>query len=228
MALIVMGSPLGLAGLHRQQRLCAVERLYLGFLIDAQHHGAIWRIEVEPDDVAHLLDEQRIARQLEGLAAMGLQPVGLPDAVDGRRRMTNCFRHAAQAPVRSPRRPAFERSTDRVGDLVVANLARCARPRLVIQPIQPKSCEPLSPFANRPAENAQPFRDFAVMPARCRRQHNARSQRQRLAGRVSARQRFQFAPLFRRQLNRGCFALCHAADLLNEKIRMSRISRSGH
>jgi hypothetical protein len=34
-----------------------------------------------------------------------------------------------------------------------------------------------------------------------------------LAGRVSARQRFQFTPLFRRQLNRGCLALCHA-DLL--------------
>src|SRR6201987_4045360 len=45
MALIVMGSPLGLAGPHWQQRLCPVERLDLGFLVDAQHHGAIWRIE---------------------------------------------------------------------------------------------------------------------------------------------------------------------------------------
>jgi hypothetical protein len=83
--------------------------------------------------------------------------------------------------VRSPKRPAFERSTDRVGDLVVANLPRCAWARFVIQPIKPKSCEPLSPFANRSAENAQPFRNFAVVPAFSRRQHNARSQCQRFA-----------------------------------------------
>jgi hypothetical protein len=51
-----------LAGPHRQQRLSPVERLDLGFFIDAQHHGASRRIEVEPDVVAHLLDEQPIAR----------------------------------------------------------------------------------------------------------------------------------------------------------------------
>jgi hypothetical protein len=72
MALVVVAAPFGLSGPHRQQRLRPVERLDLALLVDAQHYGAIRRIEVEPDDIAHLLYKQRIARQLEGLAAMRL------------------------------------------------------------------------------------------------------------------------------------------------------------
>ena len=36
-------------------------------LVDAQHDGAIGRIEVEADDVPDLVDEQRISRELEAL-----------------------------------------------------------------------------------------------------------------------------------------------------------------
>ena len=57
MALVIVGAPLDLAGAHRQQRLGAVERLDLALLVDAQHQRALRRIEVEADDVAHLLDE---------------------------------------------------------------------------------------------------------------------------------------------------------------------------
>ena len=88
-ALVVVGAPLGLAGPHRQQRLGAVQRLDLALLVDAQHHGAVGRVEIEPDDVAHLLDEQRIGRELEGLAAVRLQPEGPPDAMDRRGRMAD-------------------------------------------------------------------------------------------------------------------------------------------
>jgi hypothetical protein len=222
-----MGSPLGLPWAHRQQGLRPVERLDLRFLVDAQHHGAIRRIEVEPDDVPHFFDKQRIVRQLEGFAAMRLQPVGLPDAVDGRWRMANRRRHSPQAPVRSTGWPCLQRPADRVGDLIVADLPGCARPRLVVEPIQPQPSEALAPFANRAPENPQPLGDQAVVPTFGRRQHNTRSQGQRLSSRTPARQRFQFPSLFRRQLNRRCSALCHP-DLLNERIRMSRISRSGH
>jgi hypothetical protein len=57
----------GQPGAQREHRLGAVESLDLGFLVHAQHKGAIGRVHVEPDDVAHLLDEQRIGRELEAL-----------------------------------------------------------------------------------------------------------------------------------------------------------------
>ena len=54
--LVVVRPPLHLAGLHRQQRLRAVERLNLRLLIDAEHRGMRRRIQIQPDDVADLLD----------------------------------------------------------------------------------------------------------------------------------------------------------------------------
>ena len=70
--LVVVAAPLGLAGAHGQQRLSAIERLHLRLLVDAQHDRALGRIEVKADDVAHLVDEQRVRQQLERLAAMRL------------------------------------------------------------------------------------------------------------------------------------------------------------
>ena len=94
--LVVVGAPLGLAGPHRQQRLGAVQRLDLAFLVDAEHHGALRRVEIEPDDVAHLLHEQRIGRELEGLDAVRLQAEGAPDAMHGRGRMADRLGHGAR------------------------------------------------------------------------------------------------------------------------------------
>ena len=51
----------------------------------AQHHRALGRMQVQTHDVAYLLDEQRIARLLEGLAAMRLQTERTPDAAYRRR-----------------------------------------------------------------------------------------------------------------------------------------------
>jgi hypothetical protein len=57
-------------------------------------------VHVQPDDVTNFVDDQRIGREFEGLAALGLQAERTPDAVD--RRPTG-FRHVAHAPVRAPR-----------------------------------------------------------------------------------------------------------------------------
>jgi hypothetical protein len=54
-----MGGALGSARQHRQGRRGAVQRLDLGLLIDAQHDGTLRRIEIQPDDIADLVDEQR-------------------------------------------------------------------------------------------------------------------------------------------------------------------------
>ena len=98
MPLIIVRTPLGLSGPHRQQGLRAVERLHLAFLIDTQHDSALGRRQVEPDDIAHFLYEQRIGGQLESLDAVRLQTEGAPDAMHRRRRMTDLFSHAPEAP----------------------------------------------------------------------------------------------------------------------------------
>ena len=94
-----MGPALRHARHHRQDRLLAVERLDLALLVDAEHQRAVGRRQVEPDDVAHLVDEQRIARQLERLRAMRLQPEGRPDPADRRVREAGRAGHRADRPV---------------------------------------------------------------------------------------------------------------------------------
>jgi len=50
MALVVVRHGAGSALFHRQPRLGAVERLDLTFLVDAEHHGFVRRVEVETDE----------------------------------------------------------------------------------------------------------------------------------------------------------------------------------
>ena len=73
-ALVVVAASLDLTRPHRQQRLGAVERLDLRLFIDAQHQGAVGRIDIKPDNVAHLVDKQRVGRQFEGLGAVRFRP----------------------------------------------------------------------------------------------------------------------------------------------------------
>ena len=47
---------------------------FTGIPIHTQNHRVVRRVEVQPDDVAHFLDEERIGRQLEGLRPMRLDP----------------------------------------------------------------------------------------------------------------------------------------------------------
>ena len=60
MARIVMRAPLDLSRAHRKQRLRSVQRLDLALFVDAQNQGAFGRRQIQPHDIAHLLDEQRI------------------------------------------------------------------------------------------------------------------------------------------------------------------------
>src|SRR5207249_7549597 len=70
---VVVRAPLDLPGSHRQQWLRAIERLDLGFFVDAKDERVLGRIQVEPDNVPDFVDEERIARELERLRAMRLE-----------------------------------------------------------------------------------------------------------------------------------------------------------
>jgi hypothetical protein len=62
--------------------LLAIKCLDLAFLIDAEDKGSVRRGQVKADDIAYLVDEQRIARQLECLATVWLQAERRPHSAD--------------------------------------------------------------------------------------------------------------------------------------------------
>ncbi len=68
MTLVIVTAALDLPRTHRRQRLGPVERLNRGLLVHAQHQGAVRRIQIQPHNIAYLLDEERIVGQLKGLA----------------------------------------------------------------------------------------------------------------------------------------------------------------
>ena len=79
-AAVIVGTALNLTGPHGQQRSRPLKGLDLRLLVDAQHQGSVGRMEVEPDDVADLLDEQRVGREFERLSPVWLEGKGAPDA----------------------------------------------------------------------------------------------------------------------------------------------------
>ena len=84
---------------------------------------------LQPDDVADLVDEQRVIRQLEGLAAMGLQAELAADAVDRRPTDPTGFGHVAHARVGSAARRRFQRANHDLLDLLIGDRAGRARIR---------------------------------------------------------------------------------------------------
>ena len=80
--LVVVGHRSGAALLHRQAGLGAVEGLNLALFIDAENQRLVRRSEIEPDHILDLLGEVLIARDLERLDQMRLQPVRTPDPLD--------------------------------------------------------------------------------------------------------------------------------------------------
>ena len=72
MALAIMGAPFGLARAHRQERLGAVERLNLEFLIHTEDQSPLGRCQITSYNILHFLYKERIRRQLERLQAVRL------------------------------------------------------------------------------------------------------------------------------------------------------------
>ena len=82
-ALVIVGHRPAFAGLDRQARLGAVERLDLALLVDGDDDGVLGRVHVKADDVLDLLDEIGIVGALERAQAMGLRSMRFPQALNG-------------------------------------------------------------------------------------------------------------------------------------------------
>lgn len=119
--------------LHRQAGLGTVERLDLALLVDRQHDGVGWRIDVEADDVAQLVDEFRIVGELELAPAVGCEAMRLPDAPDGAGADAGFLCHHVGGPVRRlARRIGKGERHHTLGDLG-AERRNARRPCLVAQ-----------------------------------------------------------------------------------------------
>ncbi len=191
---VIMGATFDLSGTHRQERLAAIERLDLAFLINAKHDRVLGGCDVKSDHIAHFLDEQRIGRKLECLRAMRLQTEGAPDALHARYRHARRPSHATRTPVRSTRRRTFKRLHDDRLDTIIRDRAWGAGPRLVVQAIHALRKKTATPFANRCRINPQPHRNILVPHTHAGGKHNAGSQRDPLGGLAPPRKPFQFSP----------------------------------
>jgi hypothetical protein len=135
MAQVVMGAPFGQSGHHRQHRRGPVQGLDLGFLVHTQHQRLLRRIQIQPDDVADLVDEVRVGADLEGVDQVRFEPKRLPDPAHRRLRQPRFFGHRRPRPVGSVGRLAFQRGHHHRLDLLVADHAGSTGARLVGQPV---------------------------------------------------------------------------------------------
>lgn len=72
MAVVVMGDTFNVPESDRQERLGAFECLNLRLLVYAQHERVFGRIEIQPNNVPDLLDEERIGGEFEVTGSMRL------------------------------------------------------------------------------------------------------------------------------------------------------------
>src|SRR5271169_1148799 len=64
---------------HRRGSDCDIEGLDLALLVETEHDGVGWRIDIKTDDLLELLGELGIVGELERAHPMRLEPVPLPD-----------------------------------------------------------------------------------------------------------------------------------------------------
>ena len=199
MPFVVVRAAFDLAGLHRQQRLRAIERLNLRFLIDAEHRRMGRRIQIQAHDVADLLDQQRVVRQFERLAAMRLQAEGVPNPADRHVTQTDDLRHVARAPVGGAARRRFERADDHLFHLLVRDRSLRAGSRLIVEPVQAMRNKPASPFRHSPRCEMQSPRDHLAVGSVSTRQDDPRTTRDLRRRARPMRQRLQSLPFVCRQ-----------------------------
>ena len=121
--LVVMGASLRYSRRQRQQRLGPIQGLNLALLVHAQHHRFGGRIQIQPNDVAHLVDEQRIGGELEGLNPMRLQPEGAPSAANRALRYPQLGGQQPRTPMARLAWPLIERGRDQLLDSRVIEFA---------------------------------------------------------------------------------------------------------
>jgi hypothetical protein len=117
-------------------------------LIHAEDKCSAGRGKVKTDDIAYLVDEQRIIRQLECLAAVRLQPERHPHPADRAVGKASFRRHRADRPVRRVCRGRAQCPLDHGSNLIVVDSSRSAGSSFVEQTFAAILQKSTTPLAN--------------------------------------------------------------------------------
>ena len=226
-ALVIVGDRSAFAGLERQARLGAIERLDLGLLVDRQDEGMSRRCHVEADDVFELGDEIGVVRAFEGSETMGLQLMNLPDPLNRAQRDTHDLGHGAARPVRdfTWRLAASQRNQPlnigvrrrRLAGLSAAFTKKTIDTRLGKPPL---------PAPNRrPADTGKPGDLGDVQPIR-RMQNDPRAGHMLLRPITIGDDRFQANTILGR--NNGAYRLRHADSIAHTRNNVNPMNASVH
>ena len=217
MADIVVSDALHVPEPHRQHRLGSVERLHLGFLIHAQHERMIRGIQVKPDDIAHLLDEEGVGRELETPGAMGLQPEEREVAVHGGLRQPGFGGQPLARTMGLALGFALELGVDEARDSLLARAPRATGFQLAVQPGDAAAAKARAPQRDgRAAHTIAPGHRAARLAVGHREDHLCATQ-QRRRQTLRARDRLQLCPIG--WVHNQCFRLSSHRMLPVPRIR---------
>ena len=161
-AAVIMGAQLRRSGAHRKDRLGSVQSLDLSLLVSAKHKRSLRRIEVQTDDVAHLLNELGVVGELEGVDPVRLELERLPDPPNGGRAQPARLGHGARTPMGGVARGRLQSLGDHRLDGIVGDAARCSRARFVEQAADALFEESRPPLADRVVRDSQLLDDGRV------------------------------------------------------------------
>lgn len=135
---------------HGQHRLRALQRLALALLVHAQHQRVLRRTQVQADDIAQLLDEERIVGQLEALGAMRLQAEQLEVAQHAGLGNAGLRGNRSHIPMRRPIGGlGVQRRLDQLRDSLIVDRTRLARTNVVLKAGDTPFEEAHAPLAHR-------------------------------------------------------------------------------
>ena len=190
-----------------QPSLGSLQGLDRGFLIDADHHGILGRVQVQPHNVRCLLGKLRISAQAPTATTLKMNAVFAQDPPNlNRRHVSQGRSHQLAGPRRVPVwRPLVQLGQDPpLGGLVVH--PRLARPRRVSQTRQTMFSETGTPLAHGGWAHVQRKSDLLSRVSRRGSQHDTGSLHQALLCRGSAYPSFQRRSLLFTQLDRRCYS----------------------
>src|SRR5579875_177039 len=175
MANVVVSHAFDIAQAHGQQRLGALQGLDLALFIDAQHHGLVRWIQVQPHDIPHFFNEEGIGGKLQVTLPMWLKTKRTPNAMYGVLRQTRLRGQRTATPMRGVGELCPQRLANQRRDSLIADRARATRAQLPVQPLQTLLQKTPPPIAHRHGVEMKLGRDGLVAHSRSTQQNDPRS-----------------------------------------------------
>lgn len=159
---IIVGHALDISQTHGQQGLRSVQGLNLAFLIDTEDHGLIGRIEIQPDNIADLLDKKGVGGDLKMALPVRLQAKGIPNAMNSGPGNPCLFSERANRPVATTRRLGLKGLADELGDALIRDRSGSTRAQFVVKTRQSLGQKSMAPKTDRVSAVTDLFGDGLI------------------------------------------------------------------